>query len=649
MIVGTAGHVDHGKTALIQALTGTNTDSLAEEQARGITIDLGFAHAELPSGRRLSFVDVPGHERFIKTMVAGVGGLDLVLLVIAANEGIMPQTREHLEVCRFLGVRRGLVVLSKADLLDGLGTEWRSRLEAEVRKLVSGTQLADAPLLTVSSKTAQGLEELRAELDRQAALPGLDEELAARRAGLLFVPVDRAFILKGFGLVVTGTVMRGRVAIHDEVVLCPGPAGRLRVRGLQVQGRAVAEAKAGQRVALNLPDASVRDVARGAVIVDVEAGPSTNLFDVELEWTKAAPSRNLHAQHFFLTAGTAQSLVRLRRLRAAAPGPESPCVAQLASELPLALTPNQRFVLRAQSDGRVVAGGRILLIQAPRRRARGAPFLERLARARADERLEILVAEAGRRGARVEALRVELGVSARSFEAQLDADARRGRLARLGGDSPRVFDTQVLSTTVTLLQQELEAFHQRRPEAVGLAPADLSATQGGTDVELLRWALDELVRTGAAVLRGGFLALPTHALVVKPHDEPLTAEVAALLTLRGLSPPHAKDLADRFGVPLRSVEQVLRTLVGQGRVVRAGPFHFDVAAVKRLEERLVKFLDERGRISTAELKDLVGQSRKFTIPLAEYFDRERVTLRVGDVRTARRGGNVAIGKPRVTD
>ncbi len=428
IVIGTAGHVDHGKTALVKALTGVDTDRLKEEKRRGITLELGFAHLDLGGGTVAGIVDVPGHERFVKAMAAGAAGIDLVTLVIAVDEGVMPQTREHLDICRLLGVPRGLVVLSKADLAPELGEEWLALLEADVAEACKGTFLEGAPMLRVSARTGAGLDELR------RALAELARDAPERPAdGPTYLPVDRAFSLKGFGTVVTGTLLSGSVAPGDSLDLLPKGGQGLRVRSVQVHGAEVKQALAGQRTAVNLPQVESKDVERGAVAVRAGQLRSTSMLDVELDLLAASPKALPARSKLLLHLGTAQvpAVVALLAKDDLPPGGRG--YAQLRLARPVVALPGQRFILRGftalPGRGQTAAGGRVLDVH-PRRRRRSRPDalagLEALAGSDPAARVAWLVEAAGFAGLSAAELFARTGLPERQLARTLEVMSTRG-------------------------------------------------------------------------------------------------------------------------------------------------------------------------------------------------------------------------------
>jgi selenocysteine-specific elongation factor len=643
VVIGTAGHVDHGKTSLVRALTGIDTDRLREEQRRGITIELGFAHLALPDGTVAGVVDVPGHERFVRAMVAGAGGIDLVVLVVAADEGVMPQTREHLDICRLLGVPRGLVAVTKSDLLPELGPDWLPLLEEELRAAVKGTFLEGCPVVPCSSRTGEGLEALR------AAIGEVARRVPPRPAdGPLLLPIDRAFSLKGFGTVVTGTILSGAVGEGETVALVPPSPGvdPLRVRAVQVHGQAVPRALAGQRTAVNLPGVEPAAIQRGQALTHAGVVPPSSLLDAEVTLLAAATRPLRHRARLLLHVGTAhvEAAVALLDRQELAPGASAPAQLRLAS--PLAALPGQRFILRgfAKLDGRgaTLAGGRILSVASPRRR-RNRPEtlaqLEALARGGDEVRVAAVLAMAGPAGVTVEALGGRTGLSPRALEGTLGRLSARGE-ALLVDRERRLWASGALGEALSArLVAAVEAHHAAAPLAAGLGREALrGALPPVADPRLFGRLLARLVEAGALAVEGDLVRRPSFRAGAAGGGagEALKGRVAAALRQAGLTPPTLAELPHLVGAGPQDVAAVLKLLTAEGAVVRvSAELHFDAAALAGLRERLVAALRERKALSTGEFKDLVGATRKHVIPLAEHFDRERVTLRVGEKRVLR--------------
>jgi selenocysteine-specific elongation factor len=645
VVIGTAGHVDHGKTSLVKALTGIDTDRLREEQRRGITIELGFAHLALPDGTVAGVVDVPGHERFVRAMVAGAGGIDLVVLVVALDEGVMPQTREHLDICRLLGVPRGLVAVTKSDLVSELGPDWLPMLEEELTGATAGTFLEGAPVVPCSSKTGQGLAELKEAIGRLA------REVPPRPAdGPLLLPIDRAFSLKGFGTVVTGTLLSGAVAEGDTVCLVPHSPGlaALRVRGVQVHGAPVPRAAAGQRTAVNLPGVEASAIARGQALGHAGVVPASSLLDAEVTLLAAAPRPLKHRARLLLHVGTAQvqAAVALLDRQELAPGERAP--AQLRLAAPVAALPGQRFILRgfAKLDGRgaTLAGGRILSIRAPRRR-RGKPdtlsALEALAGSDLDGRLAAVLAGAGPAGATEAALTGLTALSLRTLEEALGRLGSRGGALLVDRDRRLWVAGPVAESLGARLLVAVDAHHATAPLSAGLGREALRGVLPPVaDVRLFARLLARQVEAGALTVEGDVVRRPGHrAGASGAAGGAAKARLAAVLKASDLTPPSLAELAAAAGVAPGELSALLKLLVAQGEAVRlSAELYCDAAAVEALRVKVVAWLKAHEAMTTGEFKELVGATRKHVIPLAEYFDRERVTLRVGDRRVLRGEG-----------
>jgi selenocysteine-specific elongation factor len=645
IVLGTAGHIDHGKTALVRALTGIDTDRLREEKRRGITIELGFAHLALPDGTVAGVVDVPGHERFVRAMAAGAGGIDLVVLVVAADEGVMPQTREHLDICRLLGVPRGLVALTKADLLPGLGPDWRGLVEQDVRAATKGTFLEGSPIVPVSAATGEGLPAL---VD---ALAQLAADVPERPAdGPAFLPVDRAFSMKGFGTVVTGTLLSGQLAEGEEAALLPPSpgVGALRVRSVQVHGKATARALAGQRTAVNLPGIEPGAVRRGQALVQPGVVPASSILDVELVLLAAAARPLRHRAKLLLHVGTAQVSATVALLDRGEVAPGGACLAQLRLAEPVAALPGHRFILRGfaplEGRGRTVAGGRVLAVAAPKRR-RGRPEairqLEALAGGDADARLAAVLEMAGPAGLDERAVVGRTALPPRTAQAALERlGARSGALlvdrerrAWVGGGVARELAARLVAAT--------DAFHRAHPLAAGVGREELRGRLPPiVDPRLFQRLLAQLADRGELVVEGEHVRRKGHtAARAGGAGGALKEKVAAALAAGGLAPPRLAELPAGVKASEEDVQAVLKLLAAEGRAVRvSAELWYDAAALEALRERLVAFLRERKAITTQEFKDLVGATRKHVIPLAEHFDKERVTLRVGEKRVLRGEG-----------
>jgi selenocysteine-specific elongation factor len=638
MIIGTAGHIDHGKTSLVKALTGIDTDRLKEEKRRGITLELGFAHLTLDDGTLAGVVDVPGHERFVKAMAAGAGGVDLAVLVVAADEGVMPQTREHLDICRLLGVKAGVIALTKSDLLAELGEEWLTLVKADLVALTADTFLEGAPVVPCSSKTGVGLPELRASLTRAAQ--GLPQRPSD---GPVFLPVDRVFTIKGFGTVVTGTLLSGTLAVEESAALLPGRPGPFRVRGLQVHGQAAPRVQAGLRTAVNLVGVEPEEIDRGMVLVRAGELPETRMLDVELSLLPAVEEPLPRRRKLLLHLGTAQveATVALMDLEKLEPGETG--LAQLRLAAPLAALVGQRFILRGShalpGRGATVAGGRVLAITPPRRRKGASTVVAPLLEADAGGHVAWLLRQAGYRGLTQAELFGRSALPPKVLTRTLELLGARGGALLVDRDKRLYLSSEVFEGLQKRALALLAAFHEREPMREGLSREELrQRLSPELDPRIFQRVAQALVDTGKAELDKEVMRLKGRGRTLTVSDEGARARVAAELSAAALSPPTFNELAQKLQLPAPRLQELLKVMVVEGAIVRVSDeLHFDAGALTGLRERLVAYLREKKEISTQAFKEMVGQSRKFVIPLSEYFDREKVTLRVGEKRTLRRG------------
>ena len=631
IIVGTAGHIDHGKSSLVKALTGTDPDRLEEEKRRGITIDLGFAHLELPAeaGRpaiRLGFVDVPGHERFVKNMLAGIGGIDLLLFVVAADESIKPQTREHYDICRLLDLRRGVVALTKSDLVDG---ELLDLVRLEVEEFVAGSFLAGAPIVPVSARSGDGLDRLTAELARLAAeAPAKDSSRHFR------LPMYRAFVMKGFGPVVTGTLVSGSVAKDSEVEIFP-TRRRVRVRGVQTHNQQAERAWAGQRTALNLAGIEVAELERGMMLAAPGLFEPTGRVETWLHLLPSArPLKNRARVHFHCGTATIVSEVRLGpRLEKMEPG--SHTYAQFLLREPALLLPGDRFIIRQFSPVITIGGGRVLDNQPPRRRAAEDPasWLKILETGSREDILLALLergepaAESARLIARTGWLESELRESARALAAQKKVEIlSESPLLLAHGDRFRA----LLAEAVALVEQ----FHAANPLLAGMQKEELRdrAFRGFSPL-VFEAALARLARERRLETQGEIVKKAGRQIVLKEDEERAKQQIASAFESAGLTVPSVKEVLARLPVETQRAQKILQILLKEKALVKVSEeLMFHHTAIEQLRRRLIEYKARSQRLHVGTFKDLTGVTRKYAIPLLEYLDRERVTRRVGDER-----------------
>jgi selenocysteine-specific elongation factor len=632
LVIGTAGHIDHGKTSLVRALTGQDTDRLKEEKERGISIDLGFAFLDAPGGERAGVVDVPGHERFIRNMLAGAHGMDLVLFTVAADDGVMPQTEEHLDILHLLGVRRGIFVITKTDLVDHARV---AAVREEIEILSLDTTLEGAPIVPVSTLTGAGLDTLRAEIARQLAAPP-----GPPPPGYFRLPIDRAFVIRGHGVVVTGTAVAGTVHDGDTVRVLPG-GERARVRGLEVHGVPVPCAEHGQRVAVKLSGVERADLARGHVVCDERLAHLTHRLDAWVEIRPGAPRRVESHTRVRFHLGTAEVLGKLIVLGGARDlGPGSTGWAQLVlSEAVLALR-GDRFILRDEAARWTLGGGEVVNPFADRHRRAEAGLEERLTALRSGEEpvaalafLELATDFASDCAAVAQALDLrheDAAATLAAAEAVVPIPDRR---------APETYTTEEKVRRLEDVTCRLvTAAHCTEPLAPGL---EMESVRGqlpwAVSAKVFRWCVDRLVTAGRLVREDSVIRLPEHRVALGVEARALGAHVERLLDEGRFTPPDLRQLEERTGAGRKALLDVLGVLEGEGRVVRIAPDLFYARGVAdEATALLATHCRAHGAVTAAAYRDLIGASRKFAIAFLDWCDRTGVTVRVGDLRKLRR-------------
>jgi selenocysteine-specific elongation factor len=625
IIVGTAGHIDHGKTALVKALTGIDADRLQEEKRRGITIDLGFANAELAGASgdtlRFGFVDVPGHERFVRNMLAGVGGIDLVLLVIAADEGIKPQTREHFDICRLLGIRRGITVLTKSDTVDADTLEV---VQLEIKDFVSGSFLENAPIVPVSALKSTGLDQLREQLVRVAGeLPARDSTAIVR------LPIDRVFTMKGFGTVITGTLLAG--TIHKEGELQLFPAGtKVRVRGVQIHGAPAAKAVAGERTALNVAGIEKYQLERGMVLASPGMLQASSRMDVKLSLlTSAKPLKTSARVHVHAFASETIATVNLLEGKQLAPGAQSSAQLRLAE--PLLLLPGDRFIIR-QFSPVITIGGGVVLDAFPIAKLKGEGR-ERLLRAAIsgspDEILRARIARRSVSGISIEQLVAETGWSKEVLRARVESSVKSGKSVIFGS---RIFDPAAGTSLKASLLAAVENFQTQNPLAPGINQQALRDRFAlGTDV--FSTAIAHLIKEGKVEAVGDVIHLRGRGVVMKDEEAESRKVIEQAFASAGLKVPALKDVLAGLKIDKARAQKLVTLLLRDKVLVKVSDdLVFHHTALNDLRTNVVAQKASSPKIDVAEFKELTGVSRKYAIPLLEYLDRERVTKRIGDER-----------------
>ncbi len=631
LVLGTAGHIDHGKSALVKALTGTDPDRLKEEKDRGITIELGFARLDLPSGRSMGVVDVPGHERFVRQMVAGATGIDVVLLVVAADDGVMPQTREHLAIIDLLGISAGVVAITKADLAD---TDWIELVSEDVRQLLVGTSIEGAPIVPVSAKTGAGIDELRSAIDDVAA------DTTARQANLpMRIPADRVFTITGAGTVITGTMWSGTAKVGDSVEVYPTHREG-RVRGLQVHGASVDEAHAGQRTAMNIAGLDLDEISRGDIVAAPGTLTVTDRFDARLTYL-GVPGEDkpfetgtrVHVDH-----GTREVLGRVLLMDSDVLRHGESGLAQLRLEEPIAPRYDDRFIIRSYSPVYTIGGGIVLDALPPRRTTLKPHERELLDALLAHDLANAATGLLASRALPMTSAEVSaaLGVP----RAQVADELNRATLERLkiGGETCFV-TAEALDASVAAIERELLAFHAEDPSATGIPTLALrDRVDRRVEPRIFDALLGVAVERGVAVSEGGRVRHPKAAASALADEAAAEAALLLLVEAAGLAPPGVGELADQAGLDVGVARKALGKLAAEQRVVRVtSDLYFSLDAIHSARDKLTAALNAApAGLTAAELRDALGVSRKHAIPLLEFADAQGVTKREGDVRVLRK-------------
>jgi selenocysteine-specific elongation factor len=628
VIVGTAGHIDHGKSALVRALTGTDPDRLEEEKRRGITIDIGFANLDLtaPSGEpvRIGFVDVPGHERFVRNMLAGIGGIDFVLLVISAEESIKPQTREHFDITRLLSVPRGITVITKSDLVD---PETLEVVRMEVAEYLKGSFLdvAQSPIIAVSSKTGAGLDGLKRELERLAAeVPAKDANAAFR------LPIDRVFTMKGFGTVITGTLIAGSVRKDQEVQVHPG-SKRLRVRGAQVHGQPAESAVAGQRTALNLAGVEVEELARGMMLTEPDLFQPASSVTVRLNLLASAkPLRDRARVH--LHAFTAETIAEVSLLEGKTVKPGESAFARLKLDGPLLLLPGDRFIVRQFSPVITIGGGLVLDAVEPARRIKAAQRLEfarTLASATLEEALLARIVRRGSTGLSIADAVAETGWLAQCVRQVVDTLKKNSKVV-LSADW-LISDSEFARLRTTMLA-EVDKFHRANPLVGGINKEQLRETLR-LGAGIFQGILESLLGDKKLEVAGEQVRGAGRGVVLRDEEAESKQKIEQAFANAGLQVPALKEVLASLRIDQARAQKIVTLLLRDRVLVKlSDDLVFHRTALESLREQIVAQKTKTPKLNVASFKDLFGITRKYAIPLLEYLDRERITKRVGDER-----------------
>jgi selenocysteine-specific elongation factor len=632
IILGTAGHIDHGKTSLIKAMTGIDTDRLKEEKERGITIELGFASLDLPSGQHLGIVDVPGHEKFVKNMVAGATGIDIVVMVIAADEGVMPQTREHMEICTLLGVQHGLIAMTKTDLVD---EEWMELALEDIREFSRNTFLENAPIMAVSSATGKGIPELIGALD----------EIAGRipphtPSGLFRLPIDRVFTMKGFGTVITGTLVSGKIEVGETIMIYPSGITS-KVRGIQMHNQSANSAEAGMRTAINFQGLDKAAVMRGEILSTPGALTTSYMVDVSFHYlaSNQKPLKNRTLVRFH--TGTSEVLGYLILLEQDELPPGQTAVAQLRLDSPVALVKDDRFVVRSYSPVRTIGGGQVLNPIPPKHK-RLKPEINRALRQLADSEPESIIVyhieQAGYSGVSFSHLKIMTNLPDKQLENHLQHLMSQKKIIQTDRESRIYIHQTSFEALKEKISEHLSNYHAANPLKAGMPKEELKSKFPLLgDSKLFNLVINQMIKDQQLVQEEKTVRLDSHRVSLGQDQANIRDRILEIYQEGGLQPPYFRDVIKELKASPTHTKDVLMLLIEEGQIVRTkDDLYFHAKAVDELKRKLVEFLKANGEIDTPRFKEMTGASRKYVIPLIEYFDATNVTLRVGDSRKLRK-------------
>lgn len=638
IVLGTAGHVDHGKTSLVRALTGIETDRLKEEKKRGITIELGFAYLDLPCGHRLGIVDVPGHEKFVRNMVAGVTGMDILAFIIAADEGIMQQTKEHFEICKLLGVKQGIVIITKKDLVE---EEWLEMVESEIREFCQDSFLEEAPFVHVSSTTGEGIDKVKEILDDFVSKQSFNEVFGPFR-----LPVDRIFAMKGFGAVITGTSISGRTTIGEDLRFYPSEL-TAKVRGIQVHSSAVEDVEAGHRTAINLQGVDTANVERGMVVATPDSLEPNYMLDCDFLYLRSNSKALKHRSRVRVHLGTAEVIGRISLLDRDELYPGDEVGVQLLLETPVAVWPGDRYVIRSYSPVTTIGGGAILCNVSPKKRKRLSEkdreynqiMTETLKNGSFEEKTVFLLEESGGNGLTFDELGIRLGLFSKHLKKALADPLSNKHILIVDSASQRYVAKKTTDEVEKIVVDGLQKYHVDNPLQNGLSKEELrSGIIRQINTKVFNYVLNSLLKSNTIVQEDSVIRMEGHQVALKADEEKLQRDLESWFKEKGLFTPTIKETMAQFAdYSEKLVKEVIDLLIREEKIVKVSEtLYFDTAILQKLIADVQEFIIREGEIGPPGFKELSGLTRKFSIPILEYFDRIKLTIRVGDMRVLRK-------------
>ena len=632
IILGTAGHIDHGKTSLVKALTGVETDRLKEEKERGITIELGFASLDLPNGKHIGIVDMPGHEKFVKNMVAGSSGIDVVTMVIAADEGVMPQTREHMEICNLMGIQHGVIALTKTDLVD------EDLLELaldDINDFVQGTFLEEKPVIPLSSATGQGLDEFIATLE------SICNNIPERKFSSIFrLPVDRVFSMKGFGTVITGTLTSGAIHVGDDIMVYPRKITS-KVRGIQVHSTSMDNAGPGTRTAINFQGLDKESVLRGDVLSSPGALIESYMVDSHFHYlksnTKPAKARTRIRFH----SGTSEILGYMILLDREELLPGDEASVQFRLESPVCCIKDDRFVIRSYSPVKTIGGGAILNPASQKHKLfdkKVTQGLEDLLLEDGEQTISFFLSLKGFQGLSFDQLRVMTNITDKKLAATLQKMLAKQEIIQTDKEKQIYVNGDFFNGFKEKILEKLQVYHQANPLKEGMPTQELkSKFQYIEDAKFFNILFAKLAKEQTIVQDKNIVKLLDFKVALKVDQHEIKEKIMKIYKSSGLTPPFFRTICQDLALDKATAKDVLQMLIDGKKIVKTkDDLYFDTRAIADLEEKLIAFLKSKEKITTPEFKDMTGISRKFVIPLIEYFDSINLTIRVGDLRQLRR-------------
>lgn len=638
IVLGTAGHVDHGKTSFIRALTGFETDRLKEEKKRGITIELGFAFLDLPCGHRLGIVDVPGHEKFVKTMVSGVSGIDILAFIVAADEGIMPQTIEHFEICRLMGVEQGIVIVTKKDMVE---PDWLEMVNDEIEEFCAGSFLEGAPIINVSSTTGEGIELVRDTLDKMVSVFNFHEVFGPFR-----LSVDRVFAMKGFGSVVTGTSISGRTCVGDELRIYPTEKSA-KIRGIQVHSEAVNEVEAGHRTAINLQGVDVADIERGMVLAPPGTLQPNYMLDCQFLYLASNTKPMKHRARVRVHLGTAEIIGRVSLLDRDELQPGDEAVIQLLLENKVAVWSGDRYVIRSYSPVATIGGGMVLGNVSPRKRKRlsdtdrqyNQNIQEILQKGTVEDKALFFLRESREIGLNADEMGIRLGLFGKHLKKALNEPLSTKKMVVVDSATQRYVVVEIAEKLKAMLVEHLVAYHKKNPLQTGLAKEELRTSLGRKiDQKVFNYCINDLIKKSVVVQEESVVRMADHQVALKADEELLRKELNEWYQEKGLSTPTIKETMERFAeYPSRLVKDVIDLQLRDGKLLKISEsLYYEKEIFKPLVTSVTQYMEKNGEIDAPAFKELTGLTRKFSIPILEYLDRIKLTMRIGDKRILRK-------------